>query len=56
MFLSTTLTPLWARAWGGSYVNDPIDRGREESLRHVGEYRMLPDDISDWYVRAADDQ
>ncbi len=32
-------------------------RSCEESLRHVrSEYRMLPDDIGDWYVRAADGQ
>ena len=51
--INTTL----GAAWGGSYVNDFIDRGRVKSLRHVkAKYRMLPDGIGDWYVRAADGQ
>ncbi|WP_052984035.1 efflux RND transporter permease AcrB, partial [Shigella sonnei] len=45
-------------AWGGSYVNDFIDRGRVKKVYVMSEakYRMLPDDIGDWYVRAADGQ
>ncbi len=43
---------------GGSYVNDFIDRGRVKKVYVMSEakYRMLPDDIGDWYVRAADGQ
>ncbi|MBJ3816119.1 efflux RND transporter permease subunit [Shimwellia pseudoproteus] len=43
-------------AWGGSYVNDFIDRGRVKKVYVMSEshYRMMPDDLNDWYVRAAD--
>ncbi len=38
---------------GGSYVNDFIDRGRVKKVYVMGQAnsRMLPDDISKWYVR-----
>ncbi|WP_276742325.1 efflux RND transporter permease subunit [Pantoea septica] len=47
--INTTL----GSAWGGSYVNDFIDRGRVKKVYVMGEAkdRMLPDDISKWYVR-----
>ena len=47
--INTTL----GAAWGGSYVNDFIDRGRVKKVYVMGEAkdRMLPDDISKWYVR-----
>ncbi|MFH8133702.1 efflux RND transporter permease subunit [Pantoea osteomyelitidis] len=50
--LSDINTTLGA-AWGGSYVNDFIDRGRVKKVYVMGEAdsRMLPDDISKWYVR-----
>lgn len=40
-------------AWGSSYVNDFIDRGRVKRvyLQGVAEARMLPKDINEWYVR-----
>lgn len=40
-------------AWGGSYVNDFIDRGRIKKvyLQADAEYRMMPEDINQWYVR-----
>ncbi len=40
-------------AWGGSYVNDFIDRGRTKKvyLQADAPYRMLPEDIYKWYVR-----
>ncbi|MGM0905327.1 MAG: efflux RND transporter permease subunit [Pseudomonadota bacterium] len=40
-------------AWGSSYVNDFIDRGRVKKvyLQGEAESRMLPEDINDWYVR-----
>ncbi|XNM46323.1 efflux RND transporter permease subunit [Escherichia coli] len=52
--INTTL----GAAWGGSYVNDFIDRGRAKKVYVMSEvkYRTLPDDIGDWYVRAADGQ
>ncbi|NWO02723.1 MAG: efflux RND transporter permease subunit [Idiomarinaceae bacterium] len=40
-------------AWGSSYVNDFIDRGRVKKvyLQGKAESRMLPQDINNWYVR-----
>ncbi|MBN1088042.1 efflux RND transporter permease subunit [Pantoea sp. 1B4] len=47
--INTTL----AASWGGSYVNDFIDRGRVKKVYVMGkaDARMLPDDIGKWYVR-----
>ncbi|BET40618.1 MULTISPECIES: multidrug efflux RND transporter permease subunit AcrB [Atlantibacter] len=52
--INTTL----GAAWGGSYVNDFIDRGRVKRVYVMSEakYRMLPEDINNWYVRNADGQ
>lgn len=40
-------------AWGGSYVNDFIDRGRVKRVYLQGQAssRMTPEDLSKWYVR-----
>ncbi len=40
-------------AWGSSYVNDFIDRGRVKRVYVQGAapFRMLPEDINAWYVR-----
>ncbi|BBV75262.1 multidrug efflux RND transporter permease AcrD [Klebsiella electrica] len=40
-------------AWGSSYVNDFMDRGRVKKVyvQSAAPYRMLPDDINQWYVR-----
>ncbi|MGL5046203.1 MAG: efflux RND transporter permease subunit [Shewanella sp.] len=42
-----------ATAWGGSYVNDFIDRGRVKKVFVQGDakYRMQPGDIDTWFVR-----
>jgi len=42
-----------AVAWGSSYVNDFLDRGQVKRVYVQADapYRMLPDDITDWYVR-----
>ena len=42
-----------AVAWGSSYVNDFLDRGQIKRVYVQADapYRMLPDDITDWYVR-----
>jgi hydrophobe/amphiphile efflux-1 (HAE1) family protein len=42
-----------ATAWGGSYVNDFIDRGRIKKvyLQADAEARMTPEDLAKWYVR-----
>ena len=52
--INTTL----GAAWGGSYVNDFIDRGRVKKVYVMSEaqYRMLPSDINSWFVRGADGQ
>ncbi|HEX5485704.1 MAG TPA: efflux RND transporter permease subunit [Limnobacter sp.] len=40
-------------AWGGNYVNDFLDRGRVKKVYVQGDapFRMLPQDLNDWYVR-----
>jgi multidrug efflux pump len=40
-------------SWGGTYVNDFIDRGRVKKVYVQGdmEYRALPEDLRHWYVR-----
>ena len=40
-------------AWGGTYVNDFIDRGRVKQVYVQGDaqYRSEPSDIDQWYVR-----
>lgn len=40
-------------AWGGSYVNDFIDRGRVKKvyIQADAPYRMTPEDLNRWYVR-----
>ena len=42
-------------AWGSSYVNDFIDRGRVKKvyLQGTPESRMVPEDLDEWYVRNA---
>lgn len=52
--INTTLSS----AWGGSYVNDFIDRGRVKRVYVMADapYRMLPSDIGKWYVRSASGQ
>lgn len=43
-------------AWGGSYVNDFIDRGRTKKvyLQADAAYRMVPEDLYKWHVRNND--
>lgn len=50
--ISDTLTS----AWGGSYINDFIDRGRVKRVYMQADapFRMLPDDLNRWHVRNAD--
>jgi len=47
--INTTL----ATAWGGTYVNDFIDRGRVKRvyLQADAPFRMVPEDLGRWYVR-----
>jgi multidrug efflux pump len=44
-------------AWGGTYVNDFIDRGRVKQV-HVqadAEFRTGPEDLNSWYLRNSTD-
>jgi len=47
--INTTLSV----AWGSSYVNDFVDRGRIKRVYVQADapHRMLPEDMNDWYVR-----
>ena len=40
-------------AWGGSYINDFVDRGRVKKVYVQGQAdsRMMPEDLNKWYVR-----
>ncbi len=42
-------------AWGGTYVNDFIDRGRVKRvyMQSDAPFRMTPGDLNHWYVRTA---
>jgi multidrug efflux pump len=52
---STQVDQTLATAWGGSYVNDFIDRGRVKRVYVQGDaqYRSRPEDLSLWHVRGA---
>ncbi|HRO04444.1 MAG TPA: efflux RND transporter permease subunit, partial [Terricaulis sp.] len=52
--INTTL----AGAWGGMYVNDFVDRGRIKRVMMQGaaQYRMVPEDLSQWHVRNSSGQ
>ncbi|MEC5318019.1 efflux RND transporter permease subunit [Brenneria populi subsp. brevivirga] len=47
-----------ATVLGGTYVNDFTDRGRVKKVYVQGDakFRMLPDDIKNWYVRGSNGQ
>ena len=40
-------------AWGGSYINDFVDRGRVKRVYMQADapFRMKPEDLNSWYVR-----
>ncbi|MCF4165718.1 efflux RND transporter permease subunit [Zavarzinia compransoris] len=44
-----------ATAWGGTYANDFVDRGRIKKVYVQADapYRMSPDDLNRWHVRNA---
>ncbi len=46
---------LLSTAWGGTYVNDFLDRGRIKRVFVQGDaaWRMTPEAIGQWYVRGA---
>ncbi len=43
----------FSTAWGSTYVNDFIDEGRVKRVYVQGDapFRMMPDDVGNWYVR-----
>jgi HAE1 family hydrophobic/amphiphilic exporter-1/multidrug efflux pump len=45
-------------AWGGTYINDFIDRGRVKRVyvQADEQYRQRPEDVEDLYVRGSDGQ
>jgi multidrug efflux pump subunit AcrB len=45
-------------AWGGTYVNDFVDRGRVKKVYVQGDapYRSKPQDLGQWYVRGSNGQ
>ncbi|WP_039913646.1 efflux RND transporter permease subunit [Cellvibrio mixtus] len=49
---------VFSTAWAASYVNDFIDKGRVKKVYVQGEakYRMLPEDVKNWYVRNSDNE
>ena len=49
----STINQTLSAALGGTYVNDFIENGRIKRVYVQAEdqYRMLPEDINDWYVR-----
>ncbi|MXP25581.1 efflux RND transporter permease subunit [Altererythrobacter indicus] len=49
------VTDTLSSAWGGSYVNDFVDRGRVKRvyIQGVASSRMVPSDIDNWFVRSS---
>jgi multidrug efflux pump len=49
----SNVTSTLSTAWGGSYVNDFVDRGRVKRVFVQGDaaYRALPGDLDNWGVR-----
>jgi multidrug efflux pump len=52
------VTGVISAAWGSSYVNDFLDKGRVKKVIMQGEapFRMMPEDIGRWHVRGHDGQ
>jgi multidrug efflux pump len=51
----STINSTLSTAWGGSYVNDFLDRNRVKRVFMQGDaqYRSAPEDLNRWYVRTA---
>lgn len=51
------VTSTLSSAWGGTYVNDFIDRGRVKKvyIQGDGDTRATPSDLNKWFVRGSDD-
>ena len=54
----TDINSIFSTAWAATYVNDFIDKGRVKKvfLQGDAQYRMLPEDVSNWYVRNSKDE
>ncbi|MBU4524339.1 MAG: efflux RND transporter permease subunit [Desulfomicrobium sp.] len=52
------VTSVIATAWGSSYVNDFLDKGRVKKVIMQGDapYRMMPEDLARWHVRGKSGQ
>src|SRR6201995_4804601 len=52
----TNVNATLSAAWGSTYLNDFIDRGRVKRVYMQGDapYRMTPQDLDRWYVKSAD--
>lgn len=50
------VTDTLSSAWGGTYVNDFIDRGRVKEVYIEGDspFRSKPEDLAKWFVRGSD--
>ncbi|GHK55609.1 hypothetical protein KPZU09_53450 [Klebsiella pneumoniae] len=50
------VTDTLSSAWGGTYVNDFIDRGRVKKvyIRGESDARAVPSDLGKWFVRGSD--
>jgi multidrug efflux pump len=53
-----TVNSTLSAAWGGTYVNDFLDRGRVKRVYVQGDapYRSAPDDLYKWFVRGSGGQ
>ena len=53
-----TVNSTLSTAWGGTYVNDFVDRGRVKRVYVQGDapYRSQPSDLAQWYVRGSANQ
>lgn len=47
------INAIFSTVWAASYVNDFIDKGRVKKVFVQGDaqYRMLPEDVKNWYAR-----
>jgi multidrug efflux pump len=54
----TAVNSTLSTAWGGSYVNDFVDRGRVKRVYVQGDaqFRAAPSDLSQWFVRGSNGQ
>jgi multidrug efflux pump len=50
-----TINSTLSTAWGGSYIDDFIDRGRVKRVMLQGDapFRSSPEDLSEWFVRSS---